>query len=702
MKAMQEGAAAHSDIKPDPTRLRRCLNPKSIAVIGGTEAARVIKQCRKLNYAGELWAVNPKRKELEGVQCHPDIAALPDAPDAAFVAIPAEASIDAVAELTNRGAGGAVCYASGFAELGEDGAARQDRLTYAAGAMPLIGPNCYGFINLLCGAALWPDYHGASRVSRGAAIFSQSGNVSLNLSMQKRGLPLAWLATLGNQASVGIEEAMAAALEDECITAIGLHIEGLKNLPLFAELAARAARRGVPIIALKSGSSEVGARITMSHTATLAGENALYDALFARVGVGRVNSPEEFIEALKLATVCGAPRGARIASMSCSGGEAALAADLAAGRELEFPPLDAAHRKKVQATLNDYVRADNPLDYHTFIWADRARMAKTFGAMMSGDFDLTMCILDIPSGDHEAEEIWMRAVHAFIDACRASEKPGALVSLLSENMPPHISELLMENNIAPLQGLAQALAAAEAVCAVGRAWARAEPPPALAPLIHNDTTEKETLNEHQAKELLRAAGFSTPKSETADSADAAAAAAARLGFPVAVKALSPDITHKSEAGAVAVGLRDETEVRAHASRMLAFAGRLLIEKMVEDAAAELLLAAGCDRQFGRYFMLGFGGEWVELIGDRQLLLPPLNEDMLHSALARLQTAPLLRGYRGRPRADVAAAVQCALRLQELTDAAPGILEVEINPLMIQSQGAAVADALITRLRANKT
>ncbi|MGI9310771.1 MAG: CoA-binding protein, partial [bacterium] len=357
----------------DPARLDRCLNPRSIAVIGGVEASRVIQQCRKLGFDGALSAVNPKRGSIEGLRCYADIDALPSPPDVAFIAVPAEASIELVARLSRLGAGGAVCYASGFKEIGarnadedgdarnaddnddargagedinaaDDGDARQRRLIRAAGAMPVIGPNCYGFINLLSGAALWPDYHGASRAQRGAAIFSQSGNVSLNLSMQQRRLPLAWLVSVGNQAVVGVEDCIAAALararEDDSITAIGLHIEGLNDLPRFARLAEQARAQGVPMVALKVGRSAIGARITRSHTATLAGDDAWYDALFERLGVGRADTPEAFIESLKLLTYGGALRGNRIDSMSCSGGEAALVADLAAARAIEFPPLE--------------------------------------------------------------------------------------------------------------------------------------------------------------------------------------------------------------------------------------------------------------------------------------------------------------------------------------------------------------------------
>lgn len=442
-------------MKVDSARLNRCLNPHSIAVVGGDEASQVIKQCQKLGFSGDIWPVNPKRKTIQGLRCLPDIDALPQAPDATFIAIPAEPTINIVESLARSGAGGAVCYASGFKETGEQGDSRHQRLIEAADAMPIIGPNCYGFINLLSGAALWPDYHGAMRTQKGVAIFSQSGNVSLNLSMQRRLLPLAWLVTLGNQAIVGFEQAIAAALDNDCITAIGIHIEGLKNLSWFAQLAEQARQQGIPIVVLKSGRSARGARITLSHTATLAGEDKLYDSFFERVGVGQVSTPQEFIETLKLLSVHGALPGKRIASLSCSGGEATLVADLAERHQIDFPELDDSHRALVQATLNDYVQVDNPLDYHTFIWGDRARMRDTFCAMVEGNFDLTLLILDIPADDPDAMEIWLRTVQAFIEACTSTGKAGAVVASLSESLPSEVGQLLVENGIAPCMGLSK-------------------------------------------------------------------------------------------------------------------------------------------------------------------------------------------------------------------------------------------------------
>ncbi|MGI9311272.1 MAG: acetate--CoA ligase family protein, partial [bacterium] len=385
-------------------------------------------------------------------------------------------------------------------------------------------------------------------------------------------------------------------------------------------------------------------------------------------------------------------------------------ADLAAARAIEFPPLEGAHRRAVQATLNEYVRVDNPLDYHTFIWGDRLAMRDTFAAMMAGDYDLTLLLLDTPADDRESLEIWLRAVSAFADACADSGKRGALVASLSESLPDEVARVLREHGIAPLQGLDQALAAVEAACKIGRAWARQAALPALN--ANHDFAARDglrQLDEHDAKQRLAAIGFDLPSSIVVTSADEAVAAAEHLlaqssaqssvqsGGAVALKALSNQIAHKSEVGAVALDLRDGAQVRAQATRMLNFAERLLVESMVVGAVAEMLLSVGYNPAFGHGLMIGCGGAEVELIGDRQLLLLPVDEAMLRRALSRLRTAPLLHGYRGRPRADVDAVVACALRLGEWIEREPNIVEVEINPLMIQcaNHGAVVADAVMT-------
>ncbi|MEE8443730.1 MAG: CoA-binding protein, partial [Alphaproteobacteria bacterium] len=280
--------------------LQRLLRPKTIAVVGGREAEIVAEQCDKLGFTGAIWPVNPKRDRIAGRDCLRRLDDLPQAPDAVFIAIPAEPTIEAVSILAGMGAGGAVCLASGFREVGGAGIARQDRLVAAAGTMPVLGPNCYGFINYLDGAALWPDQQGGERVERGVAIVTQSGNLGVNLTMQRRSLDLACLVTLGNQAAIAIPECVEALAGDERVTAIGLHIEGLSDIGAFERAAAAARAAGIPVVALKSGRSARGAEIALSHTASLAGPDRLYDALFEHLGVARVHTVPELLETLKL------------------------------------------------------------------------------------------------------------------------------------------------------------------------------------------------------------------------------------------------------------------------------------------------------------------------------------------------------------------------------------------------------------------
>ena len=679
-------------------RLLRFLNPRSIAVIGGREAEQVLIQCQKLQFQGEIWAVNPKRDSMAGIPCLADCGLLPEPPDAVFIGVPAEPTIRTVDQLNRFGAGGAVCLASGFSEVGDEGGTRQRRLREAAGDMPVLGPNCYGYINALLGAAMFPDQHGLYSVDQGVAIISSSGNVGINFTLQQRGLSIAWLVTIGNQAVIGIEEVMAAALENERIKAIGLHIEGLRDLPLFVELAARARDRGVPVIVLKAGKSDLGARITFSHTATLAGEHGLYTALFNRLGVGVADNIEVFLESLKLALVTGPLPGNRIASMSCSGGEASLIADLSVGRKLVFPRIEDDHRARLSVTLNDYVSIDNPLDYHTFIWGDRQRMTATFSAMMSGGYDLTLLMLDFPLVNDCVIEDWLEAVRAFTTACRQTDSKGAIVTCLSENLNPEIRAWLIENGVAPLHGMEQALAAIETVSGIGMAWrARWSLPTVPDSSTSTDCGRVRSLDENQAKQFLKSHGIEAPDSIVVSAPDEIREAVEKIGYPLVLKAVSASIAHKSEADAVVVGIRDEETLNDQSSRLFGLSDTLLVERMVTDPVAELLIGVSYDPVFGHYLIVGFGGALVELIRDREILLFPVDRAAIIAALQRLQTWPLLNGFRNRALADVEAVVDTVMAVAGLVESRRDeIVELEINPLMVKPRhhGAVVADALI--------
>ncbi|MDH5345976.1 MAG: CoA-binding protein, partial [Gammaproteobacteria bacterium] len=377
--------------------MRRLLSPKTAAFIGGNGAAAAIRQTKAVGFDGEIYAVNPNRETLGGIRCHASLADLPAPPDSAFIAAPPAASIEIVRELSAMGAGGAVCYASGFAELGGDGRRLQAELREAAGDMPVIGPNCHGFVNYLDGVALWPDEHGGTRCGTGVALVTQSGNFGINLSMQRRGIEFAYVITVGNRTCIALDEYIDYLLTDERVTAIGLHLESIDRVHEFSVSAIRALSKGVPIVAIKTGRSEKGAKLNVSHTASLAGEDRLYEALFDRVGVARAHTVPQFLETLKFVSTVGALPANTVGSMSCSGGEASLVADAAEAVGLDMPPLSEESGKGLFQVLGPKVPLSNPLDYHTYIWGDYEKLTECFSTMLGNGYACTILVIDYPT-----------------------------------------------------------------------------------------------------------------------------------------------------------------------------------------------------------------------------------------------------------------------------------------------------------------
>ncbi|MGF7005704.1 acetate--CoA ligase family protein [Aminobacter sp. BE322] len=708
--------------EPGKGRLERLLRPKSIAVFGGSQAAAVVRQCLKMGFAGDIWPVHPTKEVVEGIKTFRSVAELPGAPDAAFVGVNRFLTIEVIAQLSARGAGGAISFASGFLEAGNDdadGERLQAELVAAAGAMPVIGPNCYGLINYADGALLWPDQHGGQRLApggRGVAIITQSSNIACNLTMQKRGLPVAFLMTAGNQAQTGLSEMALGLIEDERVSCLGLHIEGFDKVEGFERLAARARELNKPIVAMKVGRSEQARKATISHTASLAGSDAASDAFLKRLGIARVDTIPSLLETLKLLHAVGPLPGFSLSSMSCSGGEASVMADSAEGRRLHFPALSPEHYARVKSTLGAFVAVANPLDYHTFIWNDEPAMTATFTAMASSGFDLNMLVLDFPRSDRCSDADWWPTVRAFEAALKANGARGAIVASMSENLTEAHAADLFARGIVPLQGIAEAMDAAEAAAMIGEAWAkpfasllwggRAEgagggnraaantPTPALRadPPLKG---EGGTLDEAAAKSLLREAGLAVPAGRRAKSVAEAIAAAEALGYPVALKALG--VAHKSELGAVRLNLKNGEDVGAAAAALLPLGFGLYVEKMVSGGVAELIVGIVRDPLFGPVMTIGTGGVLVELIKDSATLLLPASRGEVELALKRLKMFPLLDGYRGRARADVGAAVYAIMAIAEfVSDHADAIEELDINPLIVcgEGQGAWIADALL--------
>ncbi|WP_095194834.1 acetate--CoA ligase family protein [Pseudomonas sp. Irchel 3A7] len=686
--------------------LKRMLAPRHVAFVGGRSMARALKRCADGGYPGQMWLVNPQHDSLEGVPCVRSIADLPCGPDAVFIATNRDLTLTCVAELAVIGTGGAICYASGFAETGAEGQALQQQLLEAAGDMALLGPNCYGLLDYLHSSALWPVAHGGKAVEKGVAVLTQSGNFAYNLSMSDRSLPVAYMASVGNQAQLGVAELMDVLLDEPRVTAIGLHLEGLKNVPGFARAAHKALEKGIPIIALKTGVSQIGAELALSHTSSLSGSDALYDALFARLGVIRVSGPVSFVETLKVAACGNLPAGDSLIALACSGGDAGLIADYAERNDLSLPKLDEGQVGELAQVLPSYANLVNPLDFTTAIWGDGEALNCMLDSALRTEADAAMLVLDYPAAFTGERKECDLLLDLYCKALVRHGKTGFVTSAFPELLPPHARERLHAQGVAALQGVEDGLAAwgriagyqrkRQALLALGES--------ALVPLCPQALEgEGQLLNEWDSKQALRAFGLPTPNG-VLSTPDNALKDAETLGYPLVLKAVSAHLPHKTEAGAVALNLKDPAALSAALNRMRASIkayapdvvfDQLLLEPMAKPPLAELIVGIKRENDFGLALVIGAGGILVELLKDSRSLLLPTTDGAIRQALLSLRSAPLLQGFRGRQAADLEALVSAVRAVADYAcENVAQLLELDVNPLLVGADGTTAVDALI--------
>lgn len=693
-----------ADLSKRQRNLRRLLRPRHVAIVGGQAMADSIRRCDDTGFAGEVWVVNPKYPELGGRTCFASIADLPEAPDATFIAVPREATIDILRQLDARGAGGAICYAAGYAEIGGEGVGLQAELVEAAGDLAVVGPNCYGLLNFSDGICLWPTGALGHQVETGCAIVMQSGNIALTLSRNDRSVPFAYVISSGNQAILSAADYIDALADDPKVTAIGLYLEGIKDVPAFSRAAAKALQRGKPLVALKAGNSELGAQFAMSHTGSLAGSDKMYDALFDRLGIIRVHSVPQLLETLKLVSTAGLPKGDRLAVFTCSGGECLLTADLCDALGIPLPGFSPHQAEDLRAQLPNFATVSNPLDYNTSLWGHEDLLVKCFSTVMRGDFDAGMLVIDFATDGPQTEAACIASVRALLKACARHGKMPIVASTLSELLPAAARAEIIAARGAPMQGLEEALIAfasvhrfAQRKASLDNAASATIPPTPAA------GERRRVLSEVEGKKLLAGFGLAVPEGRVVPMADAATAAEA-VGFPVVLKVAEPLIAHKTEAGAVAINLKSVAEVEGALARMEKSVtahlkgGRIeqvLVERMVGGVVAELIVGVQRDPQFGLALVVGAGGILVELVEDAAMLLLPTSTEEVEAALRRLKTAKLLAGYRGKSAADMAALVKGIMAVAAFAEAnRHRLLELDVNPLMVRADGAVAVDALI--------
>jgi acetyl-CoA synthetase len=675
--------------------MQRLLAPRSIALVGGAWADAALAASTVVGYTGEVWRVHPSRASSTAQRYFRSIDELPHAPDATFIAAPNREVPAIAAALARRGAGGFVCFAAGFSETATlEGERLTHELLASAGELPFFGPNCYGFINFFDAAALWPDQVIGSRCERGVALICQSGTIALDLSFNDRSLPIGYVLTVGNQTRLAAEDLIELLAEDARVTAFGLYLEGVRDAARFARATERARAAGKPIALIKAGRTEAATRTVRTHTGALAGADAAFGAFCAQAGIARCESLATLCETLKIFHSGGPLRGRRVLTMGASGGDMAMTADAARHLGLDFAPIPAAAAASLREILSDRVHISNPFDFHTHVWFDRPRQHAMFSAVQRAGYDVVAFLVDCPPEGAADTSAYVSVIEQFAAALSGTTTRGAVIASLPESLSRATREKCLAAGIVPLQGQREALEALDLAGAVGETWARGAAVQLHLPRAAARSAR--TLTEHEGKRALADFGVPVPRSRLVGAADAGEAAAA-LGFPVVIKAVGSQLEHKSELGAVVLDVRSAAEAAAAAQRLSALSATLLVEEMVSDGVAEVLVGVSVDPQFGQLLVLGAGGVLTELLRDSVSLLPPFTAAAIEAALCRLKLARLLAGYRGRPPADVAALVQTALACTRYAAAnLERLVELDLNPVIVRPQGsgAVAVDALI--------
>ena len=692
----------------DPARIAKLLNPQSVAVIGASDdpsriGGRPISYMLGQGYPGKIFPVNPNRTTVQGLTAYPSVAALPETPDVAIVIVPASAALDSVTALAERGCAAAILFTAGFAETGPEGAREQQKLVDAAHkhGMRLIGPNSLGLINP-CNHFYGTFATGCELAfpkAGGVAIISQSGAYGAHLMAVSTANDIGLSAVIltGNEADLTVGDMLQMVVEDPATKVIMLYSEGIKeSAGLLAGLdAARRARK--PVLMMKVGRSAVGSAAAQSHTASIAGDDRVTDAVLKEFGVVRVQTTEQMLDIARLATRGIYPAHNTLGVITVSGGAGVIISDAADAVGLPMPemPLDAQERL---LKLLPFAAPRNPVDVTAQFLNEMSLISSFTDALIAegkytsilGFFTYTGGVASVAPRLREQLKI------------TRSKHPDCIFALSLMASREQIREY--ENDgFAVFEDPSRAVVAIEAMGQFGRAFTKAPalPAPKLAPIslpTHNPS-------EAQAKQLLAQAGIASAPEEVCTTIEAAVTAAQKIGFPVVMKIVSPDILHKSEIGGVLLDIHHEADVREGFALLMqrgktaapqARLDGVLVAKQLKGGV-ECILGIHQDPVFGPVAMFGLGGIFVEILQDVVLHRCPFGPDVAEEMIRSIKGAPLLLGARGRPVADIKALSEMLSQLSAFAVAAgPRLQSIDLNPVlaMPQGQGAYAVDAVI--------
>lgn len=682
-------------------QITRLLSPSSVAVIGASGDARKtsgrpIAFLRKHGFQGRLYPVNPRYEEIDGMRCYASVAELPEVPDVALILLAPERANQAVAELAARGCAAAIVLAGGYGETGEAGLQRQQELDAARGSMRILGPNTIGLVNLTeritlsASGALDMDELLAGRI----AVVSQSGGILGALLSRgvSAGIGFSKLISTSNEVDLDVADFVDCLAEDPATSVIALYLEGLRDSEKFTRAALKARAAGKPIVVYKVGRSEAGAHAANSHTGALAGADNLYSAYFRQLGVIRAETFADLLD-IPFALASGrVMRGQRVAILTSTGGAGTLIADNlgVAGFETPTPGAETAEKLRALDIGDQAVLDRNPIDL-TLAGLQPELMRKAISILLdSPDFDAVISVV----GSSGVAQPHLMA-DAIRDSLAGSDKP--VLAYISPHAPSAAQRINGSGGVAfsAPESCASALSALAACAAL-----QAEPvsPTAKSPssAVFSEPLPAGQLDEERSKRLYASFGIPVTRERVVRDAEQAALAARELGGKVVLKVLSERIAHKSEVGGVALAVEAEVigerleRMRDEVGGHVGFTPESFLVQEMVVGGQELILGFHRDPQLGPALLLGMGGVTAELFQDTTLRLLPVNREQARQMLCELRTFPLLDGFRGRPKADLDAAIECIVAFSDMAmQLGDRLVEAEINPLLVRPAGRGV-------------
>ncbi len=692
--------------------LERLIRPRSVAIVGASEkvgalGASVLANLERAGFPGAIHLINPRRAEIGGRPCLASVDDLPEGVDAAVLAIPRAAVLDTVRALAHRKAGAAIIFSAGFAETGAEGLAEQRELARIAteADMAIEGPNCLGLVNFVDGVPLtFVELPGDRLGARpGIGLVSQSGAMAavLVVTLASRGLGLSYSISTGNEAASGVEDYVEYLADNPDTRVIAMIAEQFRKPARFLAAATRAAAVGKPIVLLHPGRSSAARESAATHTGALAGDYDVMRLKVERAGVLFVETLEELGDVAEMLLRLPVPEPGGAAVVCESGAYKALTLDLAEREGLPLPALADADSPGLRAALPDFVPVSNPLDVTAQGLVDPDLYARVLAALIADDRVRTV-LLAIIQTDAVTAKLKFLPILAAIETLRPAKR--VVFAGLDEGaeVPPEYVERLRALNVPYFPSAERAVRALARLArwngAVSASLTRRPAKTvAFAGLAG-------VIPEWRAKVALASIGIPFPQGALATTFAEAAAIAARIGYPVAIKAQCAELAHKSDVGGVILGLRDEGALEQGWAKLADNVGRsrpslaldgVLIEAMGAPGV-EMIVGGRNDPEWGPVVVAGFGGVQAEILKDSRLLATDMNDSEILAELERLKSAVLLEGFRGSPRLDVEAVVQIARAVGFLLLDEPSIREIDLNPVVIypRGEGAVALDAFI--------